>query len=131
MEVASVALVRWLFRLCKAPQFERVLSINVSPPSLNCHYIFFFFQAEDGIRDADVTGFQTCALPICIGAAITFIGAGAAAHYIFGLDWRISFLFSALIIVTGPTVISPILRNIPLKKDVAAVLRWEDRKSVV
>src|SRR3989442_3522220 len=27
--------------------------------------IFFFFQAEDGIRDADVTGVQTCALPIC------------------------------------------------------------------
>src|SRR3989442_8947961 len=25
---------------------------------------FFFFQAEDGIRDADVTGVQTCALPI-------------------------------------------------------------------
>src|SRR5207245_5242972 len=31
-----------------------------------CHYIllFFFFQAEDGIRDATVTGVQTCALPI-------------------------------------------------------------------
>src|SRR3989442_5750198 len=27
-------------------------------------YLFFFFQAEDGIRDADVTGVQTCALPI-------------------------------------------------------------------
>jgi len=26
---------------------------------------FFFFQAEDGIRDRDVTGVQTCALPIC------------------------------------------------------------------
>ena len=26
----------------------------------------FFFQAEDGIRDADVTGVQTCALPICL-----------------------------------------------------------------
>lgn len=62
---------------------------------------------------------------ISIGAIITFIGAGLAAHYIFGLDLRIAFLFSALIIVTGPTVITPILRNIPLKKDVAAVLRWE------
>src|SRR3989442_14585079 len=31
--------------------------------------IFFFFQAEDGIRDADVTGVQTCALPICRGIA--------------------------------------------------------------
>src|SRR5699024_11925505 len=28
-------------------------------------YIFFFFQAEDGIRDRNVTGVQTCALPIC------------------------------------------------------------------
>src|SRR5699024_12025237 len=27
--------------------------------------IFFFFQAEDGIRDRNVTGVQTCALPIC------------------------------------------------------------------
>src|SRR5437660_8734767 len=29
-------------------------------------YLFFFFQAEDGIRDGHVTGVQTCALPICI-----------------------------------------------------------------
>src|SRR5437762_13324566 len=28
-------------------------------------YVFFFFQAEDGIRDTSVTGVQTCALPIC------------------------------------------------------------------
>src|SRR5260370_2268881 len=27
--------------------------------------MFFFFQAEDGIRDSSVTGVQTCALPIC------------------------------------------------------------------
>src|SRR5207248_8379518 len=31
---------------------------------------FFFFQAEDGIRDRTVTGVQTCALPIC-----TFVGS--------------------------------------------------------
>src|SRR2546426_7941538 len=30
----------------------------------NCHNCFFFFQAEDGIRDYKVTGVQTCALPI-------------------------------------------------------------------
>src|SRR5688572_31155956 len=29
-----------------------------------CFFIFFFFQAEDGIRDLTVTGVQTCALPI-------------------------------------------------------------------
>ena len=34
-------------------------------------------------------------------------------------------MFSGLIIVTGPTVITPILRNIPLKKDISTVLKWE------
>src|SRR3712207_8961646 len=29
------------------------------------YFVFFFFQAEDGIRDIGVTGVQTCALPIC------------------------------------------------------------------
>src|SRR3712207_6973467 len=40
-------------------------------PSVSCTHSsctvssFFFFQAEDGIRDIGVTGVQTCALPIC------------------------------------------------------------------
>ena len=62
---------------------------------------------------------------ISVGAAVTFFGAGLAAHFIYGFSWQISFLFSSLIIVTGPTVISPILRNIPLKKDISSILKWE------
>src|SRR2546429_5042965 len=43
---------------------------------------FFFFQAEDGIRDVAVTGVQTCALPICVlsggqGALVSAVPAGA------------------------------------------------------
>jgi NhaP-type Na+/H+ or K+/H+ antiporter len=60
---------------------------------------------------------------ISLGSVVTFFGAGVAAHYFFGLDWQISFLFAGLIIVTGPTVITPILRNIPLRKDISAVLK--------
>ncbi len=62
---------------------------------------------------------------ITLGSSVTFFGAGFLAHYIFDLSWEISFLFSGLIIVTGPTVITPILRNIPLRKDISAVLKWE------
>ena len=62
---------------------------------------------------------------ITLGSVVTFFGAGVAAHYIFALSWQVAFLFSALIIVTGPTVITPILRNIPLKKDISTVLKWE------
>lgn len=62
---------------------------------------------------------------ITVGSLITFIGSGLAAHYIMGLNWAISFLFGALIIVTGPTVIAPILQNIPLNRNVSTVLKWE------
>lgn len=62
---------------------------------------------------------------ITVGSAITFIGSGLAAHYIMGLSWPISFLFAGLVIVTGPTVIAPILQNVPLTRNVSTVLKWE------
>ncbi|GAB4153650.1 MAG: sodium:proton antiporter [Winogradskyella sp.] len=62
---------------------------------------------------------------ITVGATVTFFGGAVLAHYLFGLSWDLCFLFAGLIIVTGPTVITPILRNIPLKRDVSTVLKWE------
>src|SRR5258708_15435597 len=38
-----------------------------------CFMCFFFFQAEDGIRDDLVTGVQTCALPICCRSPLGFL----------------------------------------------------------
>src|SRR2546430_3056514 len=49
--------------------------------------MFFFFQAEDGIRDLTVTGVQTCALPIC--SVTPFIG-------LFGTVWGIIDAFAGL-----------------------------------
>lgn len=62
---------------------------------------------------------------ITIGSLITFLGGTLAAHFVVGLNWNIAFLFAALIIVTGPTVIAPILRNVPLNKNASTVLKWE------
>src|SRR5256885_6793722 len=41
-------------------------------------FFFFFFQAEDGIRDYKVTGVQTCALPICLSQYSPLLQTGAA-----------------------------------------------------
>ncbi len=62
---------------------------------------------------------------ITLGSLVTFLGGTLLVHYIMDLSWSVSFLFAGLIIVTGPTVISPILRNLPLKRNVSTVLKWE------
>src|SRR5699024_699525 len=62
---------------------------------------------------------------VTLAVGISFLGAGAAAHFLFDLNWDVSFLFASLVVITGPTVIGPILRHLPLKKDLSAVLRWE------
>src|SRR5205807_4843925 len=49
-------------------------------------FIFFFFQAEDGIRDYKVTGVQTCALPICRMAESDII---IVNHHLFFADMRV------------------------------------------
>src|SRR2546422_8403205 len=43
-------------------RWQRLISWKISPTEC----VFFFFQAEDGIRDVAVTGVQTCALPISL-----------------------------------------------------------------
>src|SRR3989475_8343897 len=59
--------------------------------------IFFFFQAEDGIRDLTVTGVQTCALPIsyqglanmaarCGGRKRELVGGDGQLHHVAGRD---------------------------------------------
>lgn len=62
---------------------------------------------------------------IILGAVITWIIASAAAHYILELDIRIAILLGAILIVTGPTVIGPLLSHIRPLKRVGRILKWE------
>src|SRR5215216_3218566 len=47
---------------------------------------FFFFQAEDGIRDDLVTGVQTCALPICLGVLSEFLAPRVRHLHVVEID---------------------------------------------
>ncbi|MEZ4714361.1 MAG: sodium:proton antiporter [Caldilineaceae bacterium] len=62
---------------------------------------------------------------LVIGALVTWFGGAAAAHYIMALPWNLSLLFGALIIVTGPTVIAPLLRNVRPTPAIGYALKWE------
>jgi NhaP-type Na+/H+ or K+/H+ antiporter len=62
---------------------------------------------------------------ISLGALITWIFSAAGAYFILGLDLRISILLGSILIVTGPTVIGPMLRHIKPTKRVGTILKWE------
>jgi NhaP-type Na+/H+ or K+/H+ antiporter len=62
---------------------------------------------------------------VWIGGAITFLGATVAAYFILGLNWSIAFMLGAVVIVSGPTVITPILDFADLRGRVRGILQWE------
>ena len=62
---------------------------------------------------------------ITVGALVTWFLSAMAAHYILALSLPLSVLLGAIILVTGPTVIIPLLRQVRPSARVASVLRWE------
>lgn len=62
---------------------------------------------------------------VTLGAAITWLVGGLAAHWILGLNWPLAILLGAVLVVTGPTVIGPMLRFIRPTGQTGAILKWE------
>jgi len=62
---------------------------------------------------------------VTIGAMVTWFITSIAVHYFVGFDLKLAFLFGAVVVVTGPTVIVPMLRTVRPNLKVANVLRWE------
>ncbi|WP_223786836.1 cation:proton antiporter [Marinicella meishanensis] len=62
---------------------------------------------------------------VSVGMLITWLVIAVATRYLLDLSWQLSLLFGSLVVVTGPTVIVPMLRILKLNKKVANVLRWE------
>ena len=59
------------------------------------------------------------------GAIVNAVITTVAAHYLTGLSWSLSALFGAIMVVTGPTVIAPMLRTVRPNIQIARTLRWE------
>ncbi|MCZ2114118.1 MAG: cation:proton antiporter [Anaerolineae bacterium] len=62
---------------------------------------------------------------ITVGAVATWIVATLAARFVIGLQWPMAILVGAVLIVTGPTVVGPLLRQIRPKGRAGAILKWE------
>lgn len=62
---------------------------------------------------------------ISLGLVVTWLVAAVAAYYILRLSAEIAVLLGAILVVTGPTVIKPILRHVRPVGDVGSSLKWE------
>jgi NhaP-type Na+/H+ or K+/H+ antiporter len=62
---------------------------------------------------------------VTFGSLITLLGGGMAAHWLSEFPWTIAFLYAALVVVTGPTVIGPLLKQVKVERQVATLLEGE------
>ncbi len=84
------------------------------------------FEGSLTLRFREIQGVSATILRmVSLGAVISWGVAATAAHWFVGLDWPIAFLFGAVVVVTGPTVIAPLLRIVRPTPRVSKILRWE------
>ena len=62
---------------------------------------------------------------VTIGAIVAFVGTAVTVRFLLGTDWPLALLIGALLIATGPTVITPILEVVPVRDRVATALETE------
>lgn len=62
---------------------------------------------------------------VTIGALVTMVVTAIASRWVLDIGWRTSLLIGAVLVVTGPTVISPLLRQIRPSRRVESTLKWE------
>lgn len=95
-------------------------------PIISLAVAIILFEGSLNLDIREVKGFNKPLLRIVtLGAVIAWFAGSLAAHYLAGLSWAVAFVIGGLFIVTGPTVILPLLRQAKLKPRPAAILKWE------
>jgi len=104
---------------------DRVFGPFLHPAiALSVAIILFEGGLSLNLRELRVIGRDLYSL-VTIGTAVTWVLITVAAHSILGLQTQIATLLGAILVVTGPTVIGPLLRHIRPIEHVASLLRWE------
>jgi NhaP-type Na+/H+ or K+/H+ antiporter len=119
--LAGIALGPEVLGLIRPEAFGDALSAIVG---LSVAIIVFegaFHLEIDRLRQASS---ETIRL-VTIGAVIAFVGTAAVVHFVLGVPWDVAALIGALLIATGPTVITPIIDIVPIRDRVAAALETE------
>ena len=99
---------------------------NLYNPIISVAVAIILFEGSLNLNFKELSGLGKPVFRIStVGAFIAWILGSLTAHYIAGLSWAVAFVIGGLFIVTGPTVIMPLLRQSKLKPRPAKILKWE------
>lgn len=62
---------------------------------------------------------------LTVGVLVTWLVIACAVKFLLAVDWPLAVLFGAIMVVTGPTVIGPMLQSVRPNKNISRLLRWE------
>jgi NhaP-type Na+/H+ or K+/H+ antiporter len=95
-------------------------------PIVSLSVAVILFEGSLTLKFEDIRGHgKTVSNLITIGALITWLIVAYSTHYLIDFPFELAFLFGAVVIVTGPTVIIPMLRTVRPNAKITNVLRWE------
>jgi NhaP-type Na+/H+ or K+/H+ antiporter len=95
-------------------------------PFISLAVAVILFEGSLTLKFEDISGLEKVIRNmITFGVAITWLITAIATRWLLRFSWEVSLLFGALMVVTGPTVIVPMLRTVRPKENVAHILRWE------
>ncbi|EKK04036.1 sodium/hydrogen exchanger family protein [Rhodopirellula baltica SH28] len=99
---------------------------NILFPLVSLSVAIIMFEGGLTLKLSELRESGSSSLRLCtVGAALAFVGNTLAIHWILGFAWHLSFLLGAILVVTGPTVIGPLLRQVKPSRRVASTLKWE------
>jgi NhaP-type Na+/H+ or K+/H+ antiporter len=95
-------------------------------PYVSVSVAIILFEGGLGLRLNELRGVEgVVRLLISVGALVTWVVIAAAGYYILNLELTLAVLLGAVLVVTGPTVVIPLLRQIRPATRVSSVLKWE------
>ena len=95
-------------------------------PIVSLSVSVILFEGALTLRFEDIRGLATVVRNlVSIGALVTWLLTSFAARLLLHFPWQLALLFGAIVVVSGPTVVVPMLRTVRPTARIANILRWE------
>ena len=95
-------------------------------PLVSLSVAVILFEGSLTLKFHEIRGMETVVWRILtVGVIASWVSISWFTWWLLGIDWHIALLFGAIVVVTGPTVIVPMLRSVRPNARITNILRWE------